>query len=53
MRKSLLYVTGKEDKMGRKRRKNMKILFGRRAMTRPLAICKIRFEDADKITLTG
>jgi len=32
--------------------KSIKILFGRRAMTRTLALPKSRFEDADKIALT-
>jgi len=46
-------LTGKEDKLGRKNVKSIKILFGRRAMTRSLAISKSRFENTDKIALTG
>ena len=53
MRKILLYVAGKDDKMGRKNVKSIKILFGRPAVTRSLAISKSRFENTDKIALRG
>jgi len=39
--------------MGRKNVKSIKILFGRRAVRRTLAISKSIFENTDKIALTG
>jgi len=43
-RKNLLYVTGKEGKMGRKRCKGLKILFVRCALTKPLQYLHVRVD---------